>query len=326
MQWPPTPDPGLVNVGIGLRVRRTDDLEHVDPALGGEPRQLVGIGDVHVAVRRLGELGHLGCLGVGDGPDLGALVQHGPIEVGRPRGGLVARPADDLGVALEVQEDAAYQDSLRAEGQTELLEAEAAALRQHRSESVAGGADGEGRLVDDQRPGLQAGGDVARGAVDGPEVDLALRVDHHRDDDDHRLRLPHRVGGGGGCAQVARGDELRDALEERRLVVVRALPAIDGVDDARVDVRPDDGVAPAGVLHRQRQADVPEPDDGDLHASASCNALPAMTAPVRPASTILRASSSATIPSCGLTGGGPPLRTAAANSPSSTTSGSCLRT
>ena len=61
-------DARLVDVAVRLRVGGADDLGDVDPAARREAGQLVGVGDVHVAVGRLGELRHLGGLGIGDRP------------------------------------------------------------------------------------------------------------------------------------------------------------------------------------------------------------------------------------------------------------------
>ena len=69
-------------------------------------------------------------------------------------------------------------------------------------------------------------GDVARGGVDRPEVDLPLGVDHDRHDDDDRLGLAEagRILPGRG-AQATGGDQLGDAVDERLLVEVRRLAA-----------------------------------------------------------------------------------------------------
>ena len=143
------PDARLVDVAVRLRVGGADHLGDVDPAARREAGELVGVGDVHVAVRRLRQLRHLGGLGVGHCPDLGPLVEDGPVELDRATRALRARAADDLRVALEVEEDATDEDALRAEGEEEVpVQLEAAALGQHRSEPIAGRADRQRRLVD----------------------------------------------------------------------------------------------------------------------------------------------------------------------------------
>ena len=80
----------------------------------------------------------------------------------------------------------------------------------------------------------------------------------------------------GRCAQIPRLDEARDALDERLLVGVGRLATVQGRDDALVDVDARDLVPARGVLHGQWQADVPEPDDGDPHASTASSAGPAI--------------------------------------------------
>ena len=96
-------DARLVDVAVRLRVGRADDLGDIQPSARGKASELVGVGDVHVAVRRLGQLDHLRGLGIGHGPDLGPLVEHGPIELDRATRALRARAADDLRIAPEVE-------------------------------------------------------------------------------------------------------------------------------------------------------------------------------------------------------------------------------
>ena len=71
-------------------------------------------------------------------------------------------------------------------------------------------------------------------------------------------------------------DEARDALDERLLVRVGRLATVQGRDDPLVDVDTRDLVPARGVLHGQWQADVPQPDDGDPHASTASSAGPAI--------------------------------------------------
>ena len=316
-------DARLVDVAVRLRVGGSDDLRDVQAPARRIPRQLVGVGDVHVAVRRLRQLRHLRRLGIGDGPDLGPLVEDGPIEVDRATRALVARPADDLRVALEVTEDATDEDPLRAEGEEEvpieLEAAPAASIGPNRSRVVPTGSVVSYTTA--SAPTLAARSRVA--ASIGPKSisrrsstttgTITTTASAAR----RRMAPPTSW-----RAASPRRHELRDAIDERLLVGVRRLATVEGVDDALVDVDAEDVVATGGVLHGQWQADVAEPDDRDPHASASSSARPAITSPVSADSTILRASSSATIASCGSTGGGPPSRTARANSRSSTRSGS----
>jgi hypothetical protein len=92
-----------VDVAERLGVRRVDDPLDVEAAGVGGPRELVGVGDVQVAVGRLGELGQLGGLGATHRPDLG-LLQERPVQLGGALLARLAQPADQLGVGLEVAE------------------------------------------------------------------------------------------------------------------------------------------------------------------------------------------------------------------------------
>ena len=59
--------------------------------------------------------------------------------------------------------------------------------------------------------------------------------------------------------------ELRNAVDEVLLVEVRRLAAVDGVDDATIEVDAEHVVASRRVLHGQGQPDVAQPDDRDPH-------------------------------------------------------------
>ena len=111
-------DAGLVDVGEGLGVGGGDGFGHVDAVLGGDAGELVGEGDVDVAVGGLGELDELGGLAVGDGED--GRVEGLLVEGGGASRAFGVDAADDLGIAAEVGEDAADEDALRAEGEEEV--------------------------------------------------------------------------------------------------------------------------------------------------------------------------------------------------------------
>ena len=119
MQWPPTATPGMVDVAEGLRVRRGDHAVDVDAHAVGVLGELVGQRDVHVAVGRLGELGQLGGLGRAHAPDLG--VEERAVELDAARLARRAEAADELGVGVEVAQDAAAVDALGAEDEVEVL-------------------------------------------------------------------------------------------------------------------------------------------------------------------------------------------------------------
>ena len=66
MQWPPTPGPGREDVDARVVVGQPDDLPHVEAEVLADQRELVGEGDVDVAVGVLDQLGHLGAGRVGE--------------------------------------------------------------------------------------------------------------------------------------------------------------------------------------------------------------------------------------------------------------------
>ena len=82
-------DAGLVDVRVRLAVGAVDDFLDVDAHAVGVAGEVVGQGDVDVAVGRVGDLAELGGLGAAHGHDLG--VEHGVVEVGGAPPGLRAR-------------------------------------------------------------------------------------------------------------------------------------------------------------------------------------------------------------------------------------------
>ncbi len=267
-------DAGTVDVAEGLAVGRLDDLEDVDAVLLREAGELVGQPDVHVAVGRLGELGHLRGLAAAEVPDavaarqVGAVVEveHGLVEGDPALAALGVDAADELGVAAQVGEDPAGVDALGAEDQREVdAGAQARDLLDHRREAGARGADRQRGLVGDEGAGLEAAGDLAGGGVHPAEVRDALDVDEERHDDDDGLALGDGRGGVGGGPQAARRRDVGEQLGELRLARERLLAGVDEVDGRRVHVGADDLVALGGELHGQREADLAQGDDGDLH-------------------------------------------------------------
>ncbi len=84
-------------------------------------------------------------------------------------------------------------------------------------------------------------------------------------DQDHGVRAGDGVAVVRGRAQPSRRHHLGELLAELRLSRERLGARIDEVDDHGVDVDPDDVVSTARELHGERQSDLPEGDDGDLH-------------------------------------------------------------
>ena len=154
------------------------------------------------------------------------------------------------------------------------------------------GAEGEEEILADLEPG----------ALERRQQDLARRAGIGRALEDDRLAAPeralHRLGGGHDVADVgilelrerrrhADGDRVRLAQPRRvggRLEASRVhdglaswasvtsftceWPAVQAVHDPLADVEAEHAVARLGQLHRERQADVAEPDDPEEHLAA----------------------------------------------------------
>ncbi len=217
MQWPPTPEAGLVDVRVRLGVRRGDHLVDVDADPLGVPGELVGEGDVHVAVGRVGELAELGRLGVAHRDDLG--VEDRVVEGrGAGRRGR-ADPADELRVGREVAERGAAVEPLRRERDEQVLvRGQPGRLDEPRQEAVAGVADRQRRLEDHERAGVDAGRDRGDRRVHVPVVGLLLVVEHHRDDQDDDVGRAGGLGAVGRRPEPAAGVGGRDELGEAGLL------------------------------------------------------------------------------------------------------------
>ena len=107
---------GLEDVDARVLVRQLDELEDVDAEPVGDHRQLVGEGDVDVAERVLGELGHLGGRRVGQ-VQLGVAehLRRGPSALG----GLPRQATDDAVVRDELDHDPPGQHALGAVGEVD---------------------------------------------------------------------------------------------------------------------------------------------------------------------------------------------------------------
>jgi hypothetical protein len=131
---------------------------------------------------------------------------------------------------------------------------------------AAGGADRQRGLVGDQRAGGEVLSERPGGGVHPAEVGLPGVVVHEqRHDHDHGVAAGDGVGVVGGGPQTARGDQLGQLLAQVGLAGEGLAPLVDDIDQSLVDVDPDDFMALAGELHGQREADLPQGDDGDAH-------------------------------------------------------------
>ena len=119
MQWPPTPSPGWWMWLYGWLLAAAMTSSDVDPDPVGVPGELVGQGDVDVAVGRVGELRELGRLGRRHRDDVG--VEDAVVERRRPGGRGLAEPADELRVGGQVAEGRAAVQPLRREGDEQVL-------------------------------------------------------------------------------------------------------------------------------------------------------------------------------------------------------------
>ena len=95
-------EPRLVDVAVRLRVGRTDDFLDVHAHPVGVPGELVGKGDVHVAVRGVGQLRKFGRLGAGERDDV--RIEHRGVEGRRSIGRRRPDAADKLRIHGQVAE------------------------------------------------------------------------------------------------------------------------------------------------------------------------------------------------------------------------------
>ena len=137
---------------------------------------------------------------------------------------------------------------------------------EHRLEPLAGGSDRQGGLVGGPGSLAEGHGDVRGGRVHPAEIGLVRVVDEERHHHHHRIAV--RDGGRGvrRCREGAGRDNLAELLEQMRLSRERLGAGVDGVHRRRIHIRPDDPVAARGILHGQRQPDLAEPHNGDVHA------------------------------------------------------------
>ena len=92
-----------MDMRVRLAVGRRDHLVDVDPQPLGIAGELIGQGDVHVAVGGVGQLAEFGGLGARHRHDL--RVEDGLVEGGRAGRGRRPDPADQLRVRRQVPED-----------------------------------------------------------------------------------------------------------------------------------------------------------------------------------------------------------------------------
>ena len=270
MQWPPTPGPGPEDVDPGVAVGQLDHLQDVEAEALRDHRQLVGKGDVDVAVGVLGELHELGR--ARRGAHAGA-VDEQPIERRGALGAVAAHAADHPVVVDQLDQHASGQHPFRAVrhldvGVAEGLPGEAqigARLGQPFGEGVRG-PHRRRRFDDDQVALRQVRRHVRRRRPEVRQVGLVIAGERRRHGDDEGVCGPRR----GGGAEPAGGDgaahqDVETGLDDRHLAPVDQLDGL-GIDVDAVDLD-----AAAGDEGGRRQADVAEADHrdrfkGGLHA------------------------------------------------------------
>ena len=98
-------DAGLMDVGIRLAVGAVDDLLDVDADAVRVAGEVVGQGDVDVAIGRVRYLAELRRLGAAHGHDLG--IQHRVVELSGTPPGFGPDATDELRIGRKVGEDRA---------------------------------------------------------------------------------------------------------------------------------------------------------------------------------------------------------------------------
>ena len=280
------------------------------------PGELVGEADVEVAVGRLGELRQLGRLRGAHRPHVG--VEERAVEVDAARLAALAEPADELRVGREVAQDAPAEHALGAEDDPEvLLRAQSRGGLERRGDAGARRPDRDGRLDRDRRARSQAGADRGDHRVEGGPVGLGVRVDvqrRHRHDEIGPLGHGGRRVGRGPQAPAPHG--LAQRLLQALLAGERRQPAVDQVDDARIDVAAGDLVPGGRELRRERQPDLPERDDDRAFMRTTLSPRLALSSTASAQRTVSSPSSSVTTGASG----SPPRRSQ--NASSSASSGS----
>ncbi len=311
--------PGDVDVRVGLRVRRADDLGHVDTVDIGDHREFVGQRDVEVAVGAFGQLAQFSGFGRLELEHFA--TEHFPVEGGSAFARAGVDAADDLRVLRQVFDDAAHQQALGAEGDMEVAPEPAAANFEARGEFATGRAHREGCVEDAKSARLEALAGLFRSGEEVLEVRAPGVIDVNADREEHDVTLRDRLRRTGGRAKAAAGDDFLQHRAEAGLVGDRVFATVDAFDQGRVHIAAEDAVTLRGDGRSDRKADAPDADDSDVHARPATSPTRTGT-PVSPERTRASATASAVMPSWALTGAGPPARTASRKASSSTRSGS----
>ena len=160
---------GLEDLHARVSVRQADELPDVDRELVADQRELVGEGDVDVAVGVLGELSQFGRAGVGQ-EDLRRAERR--VEVAGLLGSGRRQPAADAIIGDQLLEHLAGQDALRAMRVEQAVDL-AAAFRKFGFEPalhLLGRADRRRGFEDDQIAGGDKWGDRTGSSLDKRKI------------------------------------------------------------------------------------------------------------------------------------------------------------
>ena len=189
-----------------------------------------------------------------------------PAKEGRRRvAARAVEPAHDLGQLLELAQRLPLDRPLRAEGEPRPAPARDE-LRQHHGTARA---DGHRGSHDDERVGVERGGNGARGVTEGLQHGLARHRIHGRRDAEHGSidGLPRQLRDDAQPFLEERGELLGDAG------LVEVGPAgLECADDPWLTVVPEDRHALLREGHGEREPDVAETDDRDPDQSRSPSA------------------------------------------------------
>ncbi len=254
---------GLEDVDPRVAVGQPDHFPHIKPHLVGNDAQLVGEGDVDVAIGVLDQLGHFGAAGVGGdaGPAHEALVE-GQRLSGAARGD----PADRAIVVGQFFQDLAGQDALRTIGDRDVgslgREPRTLQVGPARGDQIAqrfGRADRAGRFEDHAVTGLEHPGDRFARGEDIGDVGRVIGVERGRHGDDEDVGRGHL---GRGLEQPARNHAMDQPVEIDFLDVDFA--AVDRIDHALRHVDAVDLAARPRHDGGGRQPDITQPDDTNV--------------------------------------------------------------
>ena len=116
---------------------------------------------------------------------------------------------------------------------------------------------------------MRPGGDRARGSIHGRQIGLPVGIQERRHDHGDGFRNPNARRRVGRRGEPPLGDTGAQDLLQAVFTANRTFPAVHQLHDRRVDVAAHDGMPERGDSRRQRQSDLPQADDADVHRLAA---------------------------------------------------------